>query len=154
MKTIERKLIGHELRCTSNLLKRHVDERLEKAVDHPLTSIQGAVLGYVAHNPEKEIFQRDIEAEFKMKRSSASEILQLMEKNGLLTRCPVEHDARLKRIVLTEKALQYHRQIEQTLMQTDELIIQKLGEQEIEHLFSVLEKIREIIYSERKDITQ
>lgn len=150
MITIEEILLGHELRCTSNMLKHHVDEQLDKKVDCRLTSMQGTVIGYIAHHPDKEIFQRDIEAEFKMKRSSASEMLQLMEKNGLLMRCPVERDARLKKIVLTEKALQYHRQIEQTILQTDEYIAQRIGEREFEQLILLLRQIRKII-SERKD---
>ena len=35
------------------------------------------------------MFQRDVEAEFNIRRSTATGILQLMEKNGFLLREPV-----------------------------------------------------------------
>ncbi len=37
-------------------------------------------------NEGKEIFQKDIEAEFNIRRSTATGILKLMEKNGFINR--------------------------------------------------------------------
>ena len=51
-----------------------------------------------------EIFQHDIETRFCITRSTASRVLTRMEHKGLIIRKPVARDARLKRIVLTQKA--------------------------------------------------
>ena len=51
-----------------------------------------------------EIYQKDIEEEFQIRKSTVTGILQLMEKNGFIYRESVEKDARLKRIVPTKKA--------------------------------------------------
>ena len=52
----------------------------------------------------REIYQRDVEREFQIRRSTATGALQLLEKNGFIRREAIETDARLKRIVPTAKA--------------------------------------------------
>ena len=57
-------------------------------------------------------FPKDIEKEFSINRSTTSEMLKLMCKNGMITREEVDYDARLKKIVLTEASRQHNRNIE------------------------------------------
>ena len=76
------------------------------------TGMHGYLLRYLYENQERDVFQRDIEKAFSISRSSVTVTLQLMEKNGLIRRESVAQDARLKRIVLTQKARDLHRQIE------------------------------------------
>ena len=57
---------------------------------------------------EKDIFQKDLEKEFDLKRSSVSLLLNNMEKSDLIQRVPVAEDARLKKIILTEKAIKIY----------------------------------------------
>ena len=59
---------------------------------------------FLARNRGREIYQHTIEQKFCITRSTASRVLALMEKKGLIARESVEHDARCKRIVLTDKA--------------------------------------------------
>ena len=72
-------------------------------------------------NKNGSIYQRDLEKEFHIRRSSVAETLRLMENKGLIVREYVSHDARLKRIVLTPKA---------TAIQ--EQVVKKIEEVEIE----------------------
>ena len=65
---------------------------------------QGKVLHFLLAQPH-DVFQKDVEQVYGMRASTATELLKQMEKNGLIFREPAEHDNRLKRIVLTEKAL-------------------------------------------------
>ena len=53
---------------------------------------------------KEEVFQKDIEEEFGIRPSSATGLLQALEEEGYIRRVPVARDARLKKIVLTEKA--------------------------------------------------
>ena len=75
------------------------------------TGMHGYLLRYLYENQERDVFQRDIEKAFSISRSSVTVTLQLMEKNGLIRRESVVQDARLKRIVLTQKAKDLHQQI-------------------------------------------
>ena len=59
---------------------------------------------FLARNRDREIYQHTIEQKFCITRSTASRVLALMEKKGLIARESVAHDARCKRIVLTDKA--------------------------------------------------
>ena len=67
----------------------------ERGVDE-LTAMHGWILGYLCRNEDKDIFQKDIEAEFKICRSTVTNILKLMEKKGYIRRESVPYDARLK----------------------------------------------------------
>ena len=52
-----------------------------------------------------DVYKRqDIEEEFQIRKSTVTGYVQLMEKNGYLTRESVKGDARKKRLVPTEKA--------------------------------------------------
>ncbi|SPU25488.1 MarR family transcriptional regulator [Bifidobacterium bifidum] len=59
---------------------------------------------FLDRNRNREIYQHTIEQKFCITRSTASRVLALMEKKGLIARESVAHDARCKRIVLTDKA--------------------------------------------------
>ena len=50
------------------------------------------------------MFQYDIERAFSITRSTASRVLGLMEKKGLITRSAVDWDARVRKIELTPTA--------------------------------------------------
>lgn len=89
----------------------------------------------------EDVFQRDIEKELDIRRSTATALLQLMEKKGLLTREAVSDDARLKKIVLTEKSLGIHNQIKNFLDQVERQLIKGLTDDEINTFFSVMKKI-------------
>lgn len=70
-----------------------------------LTVMQKHILKFILlETLHREIYQKDIEEEFQIRKSTVTGILQLMEKNGFIYRENVEKDARLKRIVPTKKA--------------------------------------------------
>ena len=79
----------------------------ERGVDE-LTAMHGWILGYLCRNEDKDIFQKDIEAEFKICRSTVTNILKLMEKKGYIRRESVPYDARLKKLVLTDTGRELH----------------------------------------------
>lgn len=136
------KHVGFEIRTISNLLKRNVDNFISKRHDENVTGIHGWVIGYIYKNKDKEIFQRDIEEEFSIRRSTATTILQLMEKNNLIVRKPVNYDARLKRLELTEKAINIHKMINQDIIEVEKKVVKGLSEEEIRMFFEITEKIK------------
>ena len=80
-------IVARDIKCLSNLLRRvHCSSPFLKECEN-LTGMHSYVLGYLRRECEKrDVFQKDVEAVFEMRRSTASEILKLMEKNGLITR--------------------------------------------------------------------
>ena len=74
--------VGGEIRVLSNLIKRCMDDGMPPET----TGMQGWIIGFLHRNEDRDMFQRDVEAEFNIRRSTATGILQLMEKNGFLLR--------------------------------------------------------------------
>ena len=68
-------------------------------------------------------------------------MLQLMEKNGYITRESVEHDARLKKIVPTPKAAAGHEYVMDAIRRTEEKIAQTLTEEERSEFLRIIKKI-------------
>jgi DNA-binding MarR family transcriptional regulator len=54
----------------------------------------------------------------------------------------VEHDARLKKIVLTEKARNLHALIVNEIKNTESMIIDGIQEQDVRTFFSVVERMK------------
>ena len=61
-----------------------------------------------------------------MRRPSATGILHLMEQNGLILRESVAHDARLKKLVPTEKAVCVSEQVDRQLAEIEKDLCQGL----------------------------
>ena len=74
--------------------------------ENGLTSIQSRILGHLRHAEEekRDVFQKEIEEVFRIKRSSVTSVLQTLEKKGLLVRESIPEDARVKKLILTEEA--------------------------------------------------
>lgn len=132
---------GFEICRTARLVKRYLDADRPKDFDDKTTSTHGRVLGYFYKNRHTDIFQKDFEQEFNIRRSTASNILSLMEKNGLIKRVSVSYDKRLKKIVLTEKALEMQDKLEVVFGNLEQVIVKDISEEELEIFFSVLKKI-------------
>ena len=96
--------LGIALRNVNILIKRSMENSPVKKEMDNVTGMHGYIIGYLKSRGSEDVFQRDVEQRFSMRRSTATAILQLMEKNGLIIRSAVDYDARLKRIQLTEKA--------------------------------------------------
>ena len=65
--------------------------------------MQCATLHYLHEHESENVFQKDLEAAFEISGATTTNILKVMEKEGLITRVPMESDARLKKLEMTEK---------------------------------------------------
>lgn len=97
------KLIGH----TSILFRRHLDNAIScvAAEDSETISCRNFwILRYLDTHRDQDVFQKDLESAFKIRRSTVSKTVELMEQKQLLVRQSVNGDARKKRLLLTPKA--------------------------------------------------
>lgn len=133
--------LGFEIGRTSRLIKRVMDNSGAKEYIDKVTGTHGWALGYFHRNLGRDIFQKDFEKEFDIRRSTASSILSLMERNGLIERKSVPDDGRLKKIVLTEKALELHQRVDDAFCKMEEDISQGITAEETDILFKIIDKI-------------
>lgn len=133
--------IGAEIGMLHNLLRRQMACMTEKSEN--ITGMQAMIVHHlIMHENQGDIFQKDLENVFQMRRSTATGILQLMEQHGIIRRESVEHDGRLKRLVLTEQARAMDKRIGERMEQMEQLLRQDITEDELKGWFAVCEKIR------------
>ena len=140
MKLIKRS-VCMEIKGINNLVHQELNNAKGRP-PHPGTMMQKLFLGYLDAHRDRDIYQKDLEATFHIRRSTASCILQIMVRDGLLVREPVEGDARLKRLVLTPIAQEQLSQMQQDLLRVENKATAALTKQELETLFTLLDKVR------------
>ena len=135
-------MVGFEIKTVHNLLNRDFEKLLNNEKMKNITGVQKWVIGYLSEHEGEDVVQRDLEDEFSIRRSTATGILQLMEKNDLIVRVPVSYDARLKKLVLTQKALDIQYEINREIQAHDKKVRNGISEEELEVFFKVMNKIK------------
>lgn len=106
-----------------------------------LTGMQRWTMGFLSAHKEQDMYQKDVEAEFSVSRATASNMLAVMERKGLIERVSVEHDARLKKLVLTEKAECMLQRAEEDIRKQEAQLVKGMSEEEVENLHKLLDKL-------------
>ena len=140
--------IGWQIKVLSNLIKREVGNFGCDKYQDELTGNNMFIIGHLARHREEDVFQKDLEEFFSVRRSTMSTIILRMEQKGFLSRESVSHDARLKKLVLTEKGEQIHEMIESKIEDTEKKLSSGLTEDEKQTLFHLLEKLRRNLESD------
>lgn len=119
----------------SNKIRRKLDRLSSREV---FSGSQGRVLQFLLAQNE-DIFQKDIEEEYSIRPSTATQLLNQMEQNGLICRVPVPYDRRLKKIQLTAKAQQYRQQVVKDLTELEKTVTAGIAPEDLEVFFRVME---------------
>lgn len=136
--------LGFEIRTLSNQINRRINQMISEEEEN-LTAHQCWVLKFLIQNQEREIFQKDIESFFSIRRSTANHMLQLMEKNGYLNRVSVPEDGRMKRLVCTEKGWQAYRRMEERLSRFACMLKAGISQEEIQEFRRMLQRMNDNI---------
>ena len=83
----------------------------------------------------------ELESEFGITRSTASRVLRLMEQKGLVERQSVPQDARLKKLVLTERSRRLVQEMCQTGMTIDTRLLRGFSPDELQTLYGFLDRM-------------
>lgn len=120
---------GMWIHILSHKLKKRMNANMQSL---GLTGGQSRIMHYILVKcAEGPVFQRDVEKAFGMSRSTATGILQLMEKNGLIVRESVASDARLKSLIPTERAAHLDAQINESLRQGEQRLTKGLSSEQL-----------------------
>ena len=134
--------VGYKIRLIHNQVHKRMEaRRSENESELALTGMQRWTIGFLKEHEEQTIYQRDIETEFKVSRATASNMLSVMERKGLIERRAVEHDARLKQLVLTDRGRAIMERADRDVWQMEESLLMGLSEEEIRNLKMTLDKL-------------
>lgn len=125
--------LGRVVNVMNNLIKRDIETG--NPTDEA-TGMQGVILHFIK-GCGTEVYSKDIEEEFALRRATASGYLTLMERNGMIVREDVPDDRRLKRIVLTAKAEELLIGIEENIARNEAKIADGLSDGEVKEFLRI-----------------
>lgn len=140
----EMRHVGRKINILSHKIKRRIGK---VALEYGISGMQAKILGYIYNNSSnRDIFQKTIEEEFDIRRSSVTSVLTLMEKNELIKRVSVSEDARLKKIILTDKGIEVNKLVYKEITKIEEIISNTLSEDELNTFVCNLDKLNKNIH--------
>lgn len=138
--------IVSQIHRTDHMLFRRVNQIARDAGVEDVTITHGWILRYLALNQQQDVYQRDLEKQFSVTRSTITSTLQLMEKKGYIRRESVSHDARLKRLQLTPEGYELHLKLRECFIKANGQMEQALTPEENEELMRLLDKLQKNLH--------
>ena len=141
---MEEKRIGFEIKALNNMIKRFFEFSTHKSEVETVTGNNCWIIGYLSRNARegKDVYQKDIEDHFNITRSTVSNVLSLMEQKELVLRLPDQQDARLKKIVLTEKAKGISEMLKEDSDAMERTLTKGFKPEELETLYSFIQRMK------------
>lgn len=142
-KECNKKEIGMEIRKLTNFIHRNIESSKTEDKSFPMTKMHAMILGYLNDYKNEDVFQKDIEKKFSMRRSTTSKMLKNMEEKGLIERNSIEKDARVKKLQLSKKGESLVEEVRKEFQRIENLLSEGLTEEELEQFFSTLYKMQQ-----------
>ena len=120
--------LGFEIKAANNMIRRKIDAIFAQMEGNEINGMQGPLLGYLYHKS-------------RIRRSTATVMLQSLEQKGYIVRVASTEDARLKRILLTEKAIEHHNLIEEQIRDFNRELENGITEEEKQTFLTILDKM-------------
>ena len=133
------------LRSLNNLIRRYFMNCTPRREVDRVTGNKGWIIGFLAENEGRDIYQKDIEDHFTVARSTVSKVLGLMEEKGFIQRLPVKEDARLKKIVLTKKSWEIYELMTENKKEMERCLLRGFTDDEVKDLGEYLDRMKENI---------
>lgn len=129
--------VGRLIHIMSHAMRRGAPEEVMEGVD--LTAMQKHVLKFILlETMHREIYQKDIEEEFQVRKPTVTGMLQLLEKKGYIYRENSPQDGRLKRIVPTKKAEDIRQAILINIKECEARMVRGIAPEDVELCKQVL----------------
>ena len=147
-----KKAVGFRIRKLDNLMMRNMLACSRVLGLDEVTVMNGWILGYLSRNSEHDIFQKDVEAYFGIGRSTVTNIIKLMEKKQLIRRESVERDARLKKLVLTDKGRDADEKVKTMMDWMEQSLLEGITQEEQAGFYRMLDKLQMNLKRQKEEI--
>lgn len=130
---------GKKINQISNRLRRR-SRAIQETIE--ISGAQGNILNYIlVESQNRSVYQKDIEQEFGLRPSTATETLKSLEKNGLIKRETDPNDGRYKKIVFTGKAEQIEAVLKSEIEESETILLQGVTKEERQEFLRIAEKM-------------
>lgn len=130
---------GKVINKISNRLRRR-SKKIQESIG--ISGAKGNILNYILVESENHpVYQKEIEEEFGLRPSTATETLKNLEQAELICRVPESEDGRYKKIVFTEQARKMEHILRKEITESEELLLQGITEEERKEFLRIAEKM-------------
>lgn len=130
---------GKIINQISNRLRRR-SRKIQESIG--ISGAQGNILDYIlVESAHRSIYQKEIEQEFGLRPSTATEALKLLEAKELICRIPEEKDSRYKRIVFTPKAMAVQESLRKEIRESEAILLRGIAPEEQEYFLEIAGKM-------------
>lgn len=137
---------GKMVNRISNRLRRR-SKKVQETIG--ITGAKGNIMDYILVESEKHnVYQKEIEKEFGLRPSTATEVLKSLEEAGLIVRLPDETDGRLKKIVFTQKAEEIRSTLREEIEKSEKILLRGISPEEQECFMRITAKMLENLNEE------
>ncbi|MDO4976572.1 MAG: MarR family transcriptional regulator [Eubacteriales bacterium] len=129
--------VGKTIKCLNNLIMRNAGfarhcGSMDQGKTLELTPMQGWIMAYLYFHRDQVIYQKNLEAEFSIPKSTLATMLKQMAERGYIRRESGEYDTRLKRIYLSEEGEKIQKDFIRSFKSIDQYMCQGIPEEELE----------------------
>ena len=142
--------VGGEIHRLEHMMSKILELKVKEAGVDEVTLMHGWIMGFLYENRERNVYQKDIEKFFHIGRSTVTNTIQIMEKRAMIRRESVEWDARLKKVLLTEKGIETHETMKSLIDELNEGILDGIEEKDTDIFLNVLYQIRDNVEKKMK----
>ena len=135
-------VIPAQIRRVDNLIFRRINQFARANGVEQATPMHGWIIEYLYRHRDTPVFQRDIEREFSITRSTVTNILQLMERKGYIERRSVPQDARLKKLVLTDTGRELHEKTKDMIDMLEEQTVEGISKEDLDTFYRVIDQVK------------
>ncbi len=134
--------LGRLICHASVLIRRDLDRAVAQATGDPTLSGRNVwVLRYLADHRQEPVYQKDLEVTFRIRRSTVSCTVELMEQKGLLERQAVNGDGRMKQLRITESGERVLKATGSAMEAYEESLMQGISPEDYQKAASLLEAL-------------
>ncbi|MFG6393722.1 MAG: MarR family transcriptional regulator [Lachnospiraceae bacterium] len=136
--------VDKEICCVANLIRKEFDNLGSGNMEDGgrITRMNMWVIDYIYAKKDKDVFQKDIENALSITRSTTSKIIDLMVQKGLVERSTARHDARLKKLSITPKALKLRETMDRNSIKVYKKVMRGFSEEEEQQLLGYILRIK------------
>lgn len=107
----------------------------------PIRSSDMGIMMYLSHHQEAKA--KDISDFFVIAGATVTEMIQRLEKSGMIAIRQDEHDGRVKRIQLSDQGIRYVEETRMDYLESIQSIRQTLGDEDFERFISCVHRVNE-----------
>ena len=109
------------------------------------TASQIRFIDYLADHDE--VYQSDFEKEFNISRATVYDVLNTMEKKGIITREKSNVDTRKNRVILNNDVLEQHKRVKEKINNINKELIKNIESKDLIVFESVIEQMNKNMHN-------